>query len=774
MDYFAMCFFVNVFAIVFNDYERARVLIQLYILICCAHCIIRKLVDICSSNNKSTCTCICLGKLLLSVYLICVIVWLLFHIDRWEVLGSVLFYILTFMLLKRLMQFCLKISYQFIQLGGEETFSLKMAMKFCKIYLDFYDFLKDILKIVFIMWVMLKISESSKQDRCNYTTYFCSGICLDQIYNCAQKEDRNSLEFDLFMISTNLVPGIQIIAHRIQYHIKRQGRIVFVKGRIFLLIFSWIVLSTYLVVYSDTHGKEFMANTFSKCTQVEFINGKRIVQIDSISSIAITRYEGEDVQFIVPSQRNKTDYSYLSFIKDDPGQPRAYPVVSGHVNLYGLMEPDSGIYELGRTYLSLKYITNDSVLSTAINRKNQDCPQIRYNLTVIKPEVRYIVPRFRGVLLQIVYFYKCFNESDVFNVHYTVNGEDINGICENDFLSCSLGSWFIKKLLKLNKIEINRVEGNRIAIDAYFCVCIDMYGRHDITIQRDIYNATSKSFEIVNFPYPVQVVIVPNNTYPGGTVRNPPDPRSNDFILKMVKESETLTVELPVFGEISIYKDNFLRVINISIYLALLYISYTILRLVLAHCCNYLKLIKDVLSGRWLQPRSKNFAHLNCDGKIKYDVFLSYIDTQPDYAFAENIILQYLEHRCHFKVYFPNREFANASAIPNISAYFNACEMSNHFVVVLSRAYLEDTDCNEVQLTHCILPILTSSEQQGRKLVIVKIDSEARLPDPVRHWPDVEVIEWTSVDDDMRHKAKLKTILGKPLTKGNDDTCIVV
>ena len=409
---------------------------------------------------------------------------------------------------------------------------------------------------------------------------------------------------------------------------------------------------------------------------------------------------------------------------------------------------DSGIYELvDCRYRSPVYLGN--------NRFAMMCNRVNVNLTVKYEDRAYIYPNYGGQYYKIVYPFHTAFADETLTVKYTVNNVEVHDVCTQNFIYCSFEAWLRTFFVEEDRVEIvapkevkHGVYRHLIVLNA--CMCNALYGVHKLTIYR---KSSDDDFEEIK--YALKLYVVPDNT-------------KDVFIDEAVRYfnfSDTLPLHIPFLSkrvEINIvhFLNKFCLYLSSIVCLGAL---YAIDRFFKWYCSIvYNPITNFVLTGRWsrtlLSLETQSFAGIENVVHFQYDVFMSSCESVGDAKFACNVLLPFLETNCRRRVCFPTRDHAHLGGANLLNMYLSALRQSRKFVVVLSRDYLEDDTCNKLQLERSILPLMTSGDILGQDLIIIRVDT-SDVPKPVRHWPDVHVLDWTEADRNTFNEARLRELL---------------
>ncbi|KAL4239643.1 hypothetical protein ACF0H5_000450 [Mactra antiquata] len=355
------------------------------------------------------------------------------------------------------------------------------------------------------------------------------------------------------------------------------------------------------------------------------------------------------------------------------------------------------------------------------------------------------------------------------SVEYTVNGIDVHDLCNSAIFSCSPLSLIVNELRKTPFENIIHVFHKTDATYLFFnvnlitCVCGNMYGLHEIKICKEYYNRTTGNNVIVESDFPIKYYFFPKDN--DSTVYDELY-QSNlpyHYIQRMFNKTDEVII--PSVFWIPQITLHVAFIVNNVVFVVLSIVLYLLMRL-LAHlltlyCRITIVPFRDkILFGYYfvpcLPPADKPLAGIENNYTLQYDVYVSSCDEDNDKALS---LVTFLEKECGFKVCFPVRDLADEGNCSYFHSFTKATEQCRMFIVVLSRDYLEDDMCNNVQLMSCIMPLIHSSRRQARDLVILKLDRDIDIPIQISFYPDVTIINYTSDNDEIEIKRKLGRIL---------------
>ena len=148
-----------------------------------------------------------------------------------------------------------------------------------------------------------------------------------------------------------------------------------------------------------------------------------------------------------------------------------------------------------------------------------------------------------------------------------------------------------------------------------------------------------------------------------------------------------------------------------------------------------------IRSHNALKEKSDTLAEIEHNQAIRYDVYLSY--SAEDYKWSKYVLLPFLEQECGYNVCFPDRDLAHEAGTSKLALYSSATQASNKFVVVLSQSYLNDPDCNSLQLSTCILSLINDEHERGRIVIFTKRSCGITMPVQLKWNMVVDIVDWT-------------------------------
>ena len=348
---------------------------------------------------------------------------------------------------------------------------------------------------------------------------------------------------------------------------------------------------------------------------------------------------------------------------------------------------------------------------------------------------------------------------------YKVNGKDIHSICLPNAMPCSLSVslytlWMLGYSFKTKFtpyiLTLGQISASYIKV--HMCACGRFYGEHTLTMYIPYFNSTSGREEIVEITHEKKITVQPVAWWRNNSILY--ENLLFDPVLESSRDIKGYITELICSGQ-----EFDLLVINAISWVVVLLICVMLFRFFSRPFNLYCKLsvipVKNFIFYGHCFPKLKQtaidtVAEIEHVHEIQYDVFLSH--SMEDYELAKNVILPFLENDCGFKVCFPERDLVDLGKT-KLTLYSKATEESIKYLVILSTNYLKDPDCNRLQLSTCILPLINSESGIGRDIIFLKLSPGISIPDQLKWNMDVRIIDWTNSDSDNEKKMQLKQVL---------------
>ena len=353
---------------------------------------------------------------------------------------------------------------------------------------------------------------------------------------------------------------------------------------------------------------------------------------------------------------------------------------------------------------------------------------------------------------------------DEISFEYNVNGKDVHSICRPEYWSCTLpvivfGYWKYGRaredILQWQPMQ----DGSYI--DLQTCVCGSFYGEHSLTMYIPYFNSTTKREEIVEIQHEKRLIVEPvilwwgeNSTQYKKMSLDPTAEKSkvNEYVIELICSSQDLN----------------LFALNVIEYCIAFGLSWVLIRLFSYPWRTYCRLtvipVRNLIFYGYLFSPQKclkggkdNLAEIEHKEAIHYDIYLSY--SVEDYEWCRDILLPYLENGCGYIVCFPERDFVHEAGMSKLALYSKATQASKRFVVVLSQGYIDDPECNKLQLSTCILPLINEDNEDKRTVIFIQRSHGITLPVQLKWNMVVNIVDWTQGSSEQDAKLKLKRFL---------------
>ena len=374
-----------------------------------------------------------------------------------------------------------------------------------------------------------------------------------------------------------------------------------------------------------------------------------------------------------------------------------------------------------------------------------------------------------GNLAHIIkFFYITQAPVDEIAFEYRVNGKDVHNICRPDYGSCTLSVILygylkyggpIKDILRWHTSQYGDLSFSYV--DLQMCVCGSFYGEHSLTMYIPYFNSTTQRQEIVEIVHEKILVIEPvalwwrkNSTRYNKMIMDPASENSKvkEYVTELVCSSQELNFFI-------------LNMFSYCIATAVLSILFRLFSYPWKYYCRLTVLpVKNLIFYGYLvnppkplKDKPDRLAEIECHKTIQYDVYLSY--SAEDYKWSKDVLLPFLEEECGFSVCFPDRDLAHEAGKSKLALYSSATQACAKFVVVLSQGYIDDPDCNRLQLSTCILPLINEEHEKGRKVIFIKRSNGISMPIQLKWNMDVHVVDWTQRNSENDMKIQLKRFL---------------
>ena len=414
------------------------------------------------------------------------------------------------------------------------------------------------------------------------------------------------------------------------------------------------------------------------------------------------------------------------------------------LNIRFLQEEDFGLYRCitETTDIYWQLITQNTFLPVHYIRKRY----IGKFFVFRAADVREVVGIPVGnVFYRRQFSYISLSDFDAISYEYKVNGKDVHETCIND-ISCSLlvsiymllvyGIYGFKEMFTVIKQSFGKTAAS--FIKTHMCVCGRMFGVHTLTMFIRYYNATSKREEIVEITHEKNIIVQPVPLWENSSIMSntPLDAlylHSSEDIKQYITDLTSST------------QDFVLLLMNMS--------SWILLILTISFLCKCFSRMMQLYSNWFIIAVQNKIFHGNffpqlclaqnllaeiaMEHHVQYHVFISH--SMDNYEWTKRVILPFLEKDCGYKVCFPERDLSRLGT--KLSLYSKATQESLKYLIVLSTSYLDDPDCNRLQLSSCILPLMNSELGKGREVIILKLSQGIRIPEQLEYNRYVRIID---------------------------------
>ena len=356
-------------------------------------------------------------------------------------------------------------------------------------------------------------------------------------------------------------------------------------------------------------------------------------------------------------------------------------------------------------------------------------------------------------------------EQDEISFEYRINGNGIHEICYSNFGSCSVSTLLYAGLVlggvytsKVSILEFD-FDGNLLSfVDVHMCACGRFYGEHTLTLYIPYFNTTTGREEIVEIMHEQRIVVQPFDWLINSSAV------FEKFLANtsLAKSSfaEAVTEMILSHQEICLVLVN---TVSYIIVFGLLWKAMDIYNSILSLYCWWTVIpVKHVLFPRQQSLGINNaptqaIAGLVDSSTIEYDIYVSY--SEEDRLWTENVILPFLENECGLKVCFSDRDLIANAGKTKLNVYFDAIQSSKKIVIIVSTSYLNDPECNELQLSTCILPLINDVKRTERDIVFIKRSYGITIPIPLKWNMNIHTVDWTSDTHERTNKIYLKRFL---------------
>ena len=463
---------------------------------------------------------------------------------------------------------------------------------------------------------------------------------------------------------------------------------------------------------------------------------------------------GERISVKSDRIRENIDFKYSSNIQ----------WVSYTLTIRFLQEEDFGLYRciIENTVIYWQLITQDTLVPVLYTRKRYIGKYYLFRAAEVKEIVEIPVG---SVFYRRQFSYISLTDFDEISYEYKVNGKDVHEICINDISSCSLlvsiymflvyGGYSFKGKFRVFKQSFETIAAS--FIKSHMCVCGRMFGVHTLTMFINYFNATSKREEIVEITHEKKIIVQPVPLWGNSSTMS--DNTFSEIFLHSSEHIKQYITELTCSSQ-----DFILLLLNMLSWIILILTISTLFICFSRAMQLYSKWtvipVKNKIFHGIFFPQHHLFhtalAEIEMDHEMLYHVYISH--SMDDYEWTKRVILPFLENDCGYKVCFPERDLTCLGKT-KLSLYSKATQESLKYLIVLSTRYLDDPDCNRLQLSSCILPLMNSELGKDREVIILKLSPRIRIPAQLEYNRYVRIIDWTNEASDEEKKIQLKGCL---------------
>ncbi|XP_041367130.1 uncharacterized protein LOC121381835 [Gigantopelta aegis] len=295
-----------------------------------------------------------------------------------------------------------------------------------------------------------------------------------------------------------------------------------------------------------------------------------------------------------------------------------------------------------------------------------------------------------GGIVSISASYLNLAEKQDVSLDYVINDKANHEVCTGNLNGCSLFVWIywafwhakghFGTLPNIFLYWLN-MQSSILGI-AWHCACPSSYGSHVFRFYRHFYNVTSGRNEVIEVEHPQSIRLVP---------------RTADILLAFQNESKPMLLgdSLSIMG--SYYWLTYIQELHRNYFVIenMIFFGLLVFGVLITYAINKLmvRLIVDcrnvILEGPfWHDPRVKKLREtLGSIGHIglscKYDVYISYANSQRDLASALASILESFGN----KVFYRERDVAIGDY--KTESVSNAIVSSRMFLIIVSKEYIE-------------------------------------------------------------------------------------
>ena len=435
------------------------------------------------------------------------------------------------------------------------------------------------------------------------------------------------------------------------------------------------------------------------------------------------------------------------------------------LNIRFLQEEDFGLYrcitETTYIYFKLIPLIPQKIFSQVQSiSKRCACEFFVFRAADVKEVVEIPVG---NVFYRRQFSYISLSDFDDISYEYKVNGKDVHETCIND-ISCSL---FVRIYILL-VYRTNSFKGKftvikqsfgitaELFIKTHMCVCGRMFGVHTLTMFIRYYNSTSNREEIVEITHEKNIIVQPVPLWGNSSIMS--NTPLDALYLDSSEEIKQYITDLTCSTQ-----DFVLLLMNMSSWILLIltisFLYKCFSRMMQLYSNWFIIPVKNkIFHGNFfpqLHLAKNSLAEIAMEHQVQYHVFVSH--SMDNYEWTKRVILPFLEKDCGYKVCFPERDLSCLGT--KLSLYSKATQESIKYLIVLSASYLDDPDCNRLQLSSCILPLMNSELGKGREVIILKLSQGIRIPEQLEYNRYVRIIDWTNEASDEEKIMRLKSCL---------------
>ena len=381
-----------------------------------------------------------------------------------------------------------------------------------------------------------------------------------------------------------------------------------------------------------------------------------------------------------------------------------------------------------------------------------------FDLIEIKVKLKLIYRVVGNIITSENYFWY-HSDDDVIDMSivYTVNDRPVDEVCHGfQSQTCSLGATILRNFIRVGAqniywdgsvefpfIEIGEIPGFGLKRGiVYFCLCSSGYGIHRISFIRKVYSGLTKKYKNEEILHPFVFIVLPLSTI--SLFRFYDDTHLYTKIEKLVEDENHFDIIEDavddLIGFISANEEKVLTLANaIQVIIFITCgIFFYILTLVVTNI--YLGLFIVYVPHRVFMPyyTLPGTEHIPAIEAEQYGIYISYSD--EEYTFVTETLLPVFENDCDIRVCFPDRDFPQNRSIFN--TFVDRIRKCRKIIVVLSRAYMAEPLCRNLQLDHIILPLIYQELRTSRDILIIKYEEGIVLPEPLKWNNQIQVYPW--------------------------------